>query len=296
MRFNDLTTAFILTICLLLCGHGRLSAQSLDFLRSEVSDSGARVSQSKKTSRSEHDDCHTSGRSALSGGLDDECDCKSPISMIAAAVLTSPFTVPRMALGDQGDSAAYLDFPYNCGAGSMTFDPTVPQSQDAMADFQFDFGTSFGQLFQTHARMVLDGLWRLGIDTEFYDRFENRSGNKDHLATGDLNVVYRFAQSEKWQFRAGLGINWMLDQGNSAGKGGDQIGFNMTYSADWFPSDPIRCTSAIDAGTLGDAGLFHFRNTIGVTRRGWGAFTGHDYVRIGDFKNHAWINGVEYRY
>jgi hypothetical protein len=102
--------------------------------------------------------------------------------------------------------------------------------------------------------------------------------------------MYRFAQNENWQFRAGLGMNWLADR-----YGSDQ-GFNSTYTIDWFPEDPWMYSGSLDLGTLGDATLVHLRNTIGVTREGWGIFTGHDYFRIGHVSTSTWINGIEFRY
>lgn len=263
-----------------------LAVQSLNLLRSEVRDSSDKSITEKKPSissrkKQRHSNCEPDAFDSLGSQL---------VGEVFLNVVATPFLVPRFALDDDGSSGYFVAAPYQNNLFSITYDPTIPGARDFVADIQLDVGTNFDQLFQTHGRLVLDGPWRIGVDSEVYHRYENGHSGSDTLWNGDVNVVYRFAQDEHWQLRAGLGMNWMYDRGQV------DTGFNSTYSVDWFPTDPIHYSGSIDLGTLGDATVFHLRNTIGITRGGWGVFTGHDYFRAGDFKTNAWINGIEFRY
>ncbi|MCA9064960.1 MAG: hypothetical protein KDA96_17940 [Planctomycetaceae bacterium] len=205
-------------------------------------------------------------------------------------VVSSPFIVPRYLLEDEGTTALFPDYPYDGQLTAMTFDLNAPGIQDRTWIFQADTGTNFDGLLKTHGRLIADTNSRFGIDSEFYHWYERFNGGSDPLWTGDVNLVYRFAQSETWQFRAGLGMNWLADHL------GAEAGINATYSAEWFPRDPWFYSGSIDWGRLGDSSLFHVRNTVGVTHNGWGVFTGHDYFHMSNLDTHAWINGLEFRY
>ncbi|MFV0444957.1 MAG: hypothetical protein ACK5Q5_15395 [Planctomycetaceae bacterium] len=79
-------------------------------------------------------------------------------------------------------------------------------------------------------------------------------GRRDHLWTGDCNVVFRFgrfAQSERAEFHTGVGLNWLNDPAQT------DAGFNFTYGADFFPQQLWIVSTTLDAGTLGSAGLVH---------------------------------------
>ena len=64
----------------------------------------------------------------------------------------------------------------------------------------------------------------------------------DQLWLGDVNVVYRCAQIPILQMRTGLGMNWLADEF------GSDVGFNFTYSGDFFPADPWLVSAGINWG------------------------------------------------
>ena len=74
--------------------------------------------------------------------------------------------------------------------------------------------------------------------------------------------------------------------------GREDFGFNATYQVDWFPHDPLVFSSELDVGSLGDAWLFHFQQTAGVTWRGLEARVGYDYLDIGDAQFSMLLCGV----
>ena len=148
-----------------------------------------------------------------------------------------------------------------------------------------------GDVDRFGGRLVLDTASRLGLDTEtnyWHETFSN--GGSDQLWTGDANIVFRFAQSEKTQFRAGVGVNWLADSGI-----GD-VGFNFTYGADWFPRKPWTVSTVFDMGTIGTGTLFHNRTTAGVMLGPVEAFAGYDYFQLGSAKFHGPVAGVGIRF
>ena len=133
----------------------------------------------------------------------------------------------------------------------------------------------------------LRGFWRIA------NSFEDRppvgclpSDRYDHLWVGDCNLVYRFAQSPRSQWRAGLGFNWLDDHIET------DYGFNFTYGFDFYPVQPLILSTEIDWGTLGRAGAFHFRTTVGVILHRVETYVGYEYRDIGSFQFNGLIGGV----
>ena len=138
---------------------------------------------------------------------------------------------------------------------------------------------------------MLESSIRFGIDTSFdYRRETIASGIHDGLWTGDANIVFRFAQSQKLMMRSGLGVNWLSDQY------GSDFGFNFTYGGDWFPTEPWVLSAEIDWGRLGRAELFHGRGTIGLNFRHWEIFTGYDFYHVGRAEVSGLVSGVRFWY
>ena len=140
-------------------------------------------------------------------------------------------------------------------------------------------------------RLVLENADRIGIDTETdYWLQIHPHGGPDHAWNGDFNIVYRFAESEHMQWRAGVGVNWLADQASP------EVGVNFTYGFDWFPRRPWTLSSVIDVGTLGGSSLFHNRSTAGVMLGAMELFAGYDYFQIGTFNIHGPVAGIGYRF
>lgn len=277
-------TSFILLVVV----SGSASAQTLEGMRAEVREESAR-SRKKKKKRPDRD--RDSRHAAYD---DDEEDDYSLIEQLTGhiflASLKAPFVAPIAALNDSGGPGYYPKYPYGKHDGSLLYDPGNRGAHSSLLVLQGDYGTDFSSLTQAHGRVFGDLDNRLGFDTEFFYRQEELRPGTDELWHGDFNLTYRFAQSEHWQFRAGLGVNWLADDLDT------DFGFNATYNAEWFPVKPWYVSSSLDWGRVGSASLLHLRNTVGVTKSGWGIFTGYDYFSIGDEKIHSWINGIEYRF
>jgi hypothetical protein len=201
-------------------------------------------------------------------------------------VFGAPFWLPHRAVGDSLRKEGFFPpFPYEDAQGSMYIDPgvVVDKHRRWMGRMRAEYADDFGGMSHWGGQLLLDTCLRLGIDTEANFRQEEVSvSDRDELWTGDLNFVYRFAQSERFQMRSGLGFNWLDDEAQA------DFGFNFTYGVDVFPIRPLSLSAVIDWGTVGHAGLFHARATIGLLFGRWETYFGYDYYDVGD----AQINGL----
>ena len=91
-------------------------------------------------------------------------------------------------------------------------------------------------------------------------------GQREDLATNTITAT---------------GLNWLTDDFDT------NFGFNATYGAEWFPAKPWVLNSSMDWGRIGATSLLHLRNTVGITKSGWGVYAGHDYLRIADNSIHS---------
>lgn len=201
-----------------------------------------------------------------------------------------PFALPKLALQDDADKALeFARYPYVAAyPGYLMIDPAAsPElAQTLGPDFRpkawavqlsLENGNDFNGMNRVGGRLLVDTDSRFGILTEWsYFRESLCLGRTDNTVIGDVNAVYRFAQNEWCQFRAGAGIRIQTD------RAGTNLGVNLHYGADIFPVQPLVLSSSIDGGTLGSAGVIHLRQTIGAVFNGWELFGGYDFLRIGD--------------
>lgn len=212
---------------------------------------------------------------------------------VLMAALSAPFVIPRVLVDDVDLQA--VSFPVDPYQSGNALSSRTLFRDDESSGWQTvlrgQYGSDFSELSHASGRAIWDSASRFGIDTEFFYRRERlRGGAVDELWTGDVNLVYSFARGARGHFRTGLGVNWLGARGQA------DAGLNFTYGGELYPVRPLVLTGDVDWGRIGAASLFHGRVTVGVTRAGWGAFTGYDYFRVGDGELHAWINGVELRF
>lgn len=202
--------------------------------------------------------------------------------------MTSPWWIPIAALDDQySDEPQFSPYPYAADhRGYLILSPAALASDKWFgARLTSEYATNFSRLERVGGRLQLDTATRFGLDTEWNWWNEQTGTGSDQLWTGDANLVYRFAQSRRAQFFTGLGLNWI------SGNRGD-VGFNFTYGFDLFPAEPLVLRNVIDVGTLGKAGLFHFKSTVGFNVKHVEIFTGYDSLRIGGTSLQGMIGGL----
>lgn len=221
---------------------------------------------------------------------DDESSIWEPIGMLVGGAVTSPFWAPAVALDDHYDRCGYFPkHPYEDSIdGYMMIDPWVPaQPYTWGTRFSVEYLDEFNDLSMINGKLLLSTSYRLGIDSEVSYRQEDLGpGLRDSLWVGDLNVVFRLAQSEQWMVRSGIGVNWLADDQD------ENFGFNWTYGVDYFPRRPWVFSTELDWGRLGDSALFHLRSTVGAQFHGVEAYLGCDYVDIGPADTVSLISGI----
>lgn len=235
---------------------------------------------------------HRDGDGSESNGWSRDCDSEfdddddesenelgNMLARPLGLALSIPWWGPRIALDDSFSSQA--DFPaapYAQGApGHLLITSTMPTLSRRWAGRgSWHYGTDFGGLQWSTARFQVDSAARFGFDAEWTRWVESSGRRDDSLSIGDVNLLHRFAQSEQVEFHTGIGVNWLADGSDG------EAGINLTYGVQAFPIRPWTLQASIDAGTLGDAGLFHLRIGGGAVWHHCELFTGYDIYRIGD--------------
>jgi hypothetical protein len=208
-------------------------------------------------------------------------------------VVTAPYWVPNRALGDEFNVPAYfLRYPYwHDEPGSMfTIDPYGARHRTWQTEWAFEFADNFDDLDRFGGHFRLSTTSRFDLESNWNTLEERTFQGRDHVTIGDVDLLFRFAQSETLQFRSGFGANWFDDhQGAIAG-------FNFRYGVDWYPHRPWHFASVLDLGELGKAGLAHFRTTAGISYARWELYSGYDYRVIGSVHFGGPLAGVQFRF
>ena len=209
----------------------------------------------------------------------------------AGIVASSPIWVPHAMLEDDSFTSPgyFLHFPYDGASGYIKTDPQSVPTKLFAVRLDVEYAETFDRLDKYGGHLLIETAPRLGFEASAYRLEEHlTSGGWDQLQMGDCNFVYRFAQGDWGEFRAGLGLNWLNDSHST------DLGFNFTYAADLYLKKPWILSATIDAGTLGDVGLFRFRTTAGVVFHGVEAYTGYEYTNIGRTYWNGLIGGVRF--
>ena len=186
---------------------------------------------------------------------------------------------------DEDPLVKYMEDPlarYHGADGSLSVSP-----RNWSGRIRFEYADAFDEISRVGGHMLLSTSSRFGLDMELNCLQEDRLGTaRDQLWLGDFNLIYRFAQSERAQFRTGLGMNWLDDPVAT------DFGFNFTYGADFFPQKPWILSATIDWGTLGSAELFRFRTSVGLIINRVEVYSGYEYLDIDDAQINALMAGV----
>lgn len=215
--------------------------------------------------------------------------CGECCGWLLCHVALAPFWWPHELIEPDGMVGGYfLPWPYaQQQPGSMWLQrlTELPAAGDEVATpwvkrwqlrLALEESNDFDGLNRVNGHLLLDSTSRLGFQTSWSYLSEKLDcGCHDDMVLGDFNLVVRFAQSERAQFRTGLGCRLLGD------RCGTDWGFNFTYGADLFPAQPLVLSAQLDAGTLGEAGVFHIRGSAGLLLRRWEVYAGYDFLQIG---------------
>ncbi|MCE9544747.1 MAG: hypothetical protein K8T25_04405 [Planctomycetia bacterium] len=262
--------------------------QLRDEVRSPSSSSSSSSSGNSSSSSCDDDDSFLGSLvgSLFEGIFDEEGDDGS--GSVLWHMIIAPWEIPHDLAGDNFQIPAYLPkFPYEPHSN----DPDVPSNSPFTkcwgGHVRGEYADNFDNVSRIGGRIVLEHNSRFGIDSECNYWRENLGGGlHDQLWTGDVNLVFRFAQNEHLAMRSGLGMNWLSDPLRT------DNGWNFTYGVDFFPRKPWVLSADIDWGRLGARSLFHGRATAGVTIRHAEVYVGYDYYDVGDISINGAVAGV----
>jgi len=228
------------------------------------------------------------GRSYEEPSRDNRDSDDSGLFLLAGAAVTAPIWVPHQLLSDSFAVPGYFSrFPYDDSPGYMTTAGSPETSRRWAARLDAEYVETFDDLDNIGGHLLVSTTSRFGLDTSLNRLQERLPGDqRDELWIGDCNLVWRFAQSERAEFRTGIGVNWLDDAART------DLGFNFTYGLDLYPHEPWVFSTVIDWGTLGHAGLFRIRTTVGAMVRNVEVYTGYEYSDIGRTQWNGLIGGL----
>ena len=304
-----MTRGIVLLMALMATSQPVWAEGKLEKARSEVRDSSSKSSSNRSSDDSDSNsdgDSDSSFLGSLFGSLlssmfsndsedaivSESTDGSGSFTIGGNAILaglTAPWWIPRTLVGDKDEVLVFADYPY-VGEWDGYFvnqEPEPDWTKRWSGRVLAESGSDFDGLQKHGGRLRLDTTSRWGLDTEWNYRRESLASGQDTLWNGDVNLVYRFAQSQHTAFYTGLGVNWLSDHI------GSNAGFNFTYGADFYPANPWVISSSIDWGTLGHTSVFHGRVTVGAMIKSLEVFTGYDYYRLGGTSLPSYVAGVQ---
>lgn len=273
-------------------------AQALQGLRQEVRVNDPEPPRSPKPDRDNDEPRYYGGPEEYDGSDNWSLEEIGALGVVGGIVGTAPYWYPVILIGDgPGKTGYFPQYPYEYDAGYMLIDP--PEALGASSDRRIfnwaararaDYGTDFAGLNWTGGNLVIETMPRLGIESDFrlYEEQLTAAGlpRFDQVWLGDVNLFFRFAQSERVQMRSGIGVNFLSDQQHT------DVGFNFTYAGDFYLAKPWVLSGEFDCGILGDETLFHVRVTTGLQYKGIEAYLGYDMVDVGAFHTDSLVTGL----
>lgn len=207
----------------------------------------------------------------------------------AVLVVTSPYWIPISVLeGSDAPPLCFSPAPYEVSPGWMAIDAADADGYAWGSQLRAEYLDDYDRLTAYRARLLVEHTSRWGFDTETnFWRESTAPGVHDELWTGDANIVFRFAQSERVQLRSGVGLAWLSDQTDT------DLGFNFTYGGEFYPVRPLVLSAELDAGWIGHAWMFHLRSTAGVVYKQAEVYVGYDYLEIGNAQLDGVVAGVK---
>lgn len=160
------------------------------------------------------------------------------------------------------------------GSGFFTEDG---KGKPWLGKLQFELGDGGDEVSRTGIAFSLEGDQGFGIDFDWDSYTEDLPADEhDELHLGQVNLMYRVAETDHALVRAGVGVGWLGDAY------GTEAGLNLTMQADLLLTENWTASADLDFGTLGDADTLHASGTIGRRFGMAEVYAGYDYRRIGE--------------
>jgi hypothetical protein len=276
-------------IAIAVCVVGSISeAGELDNLKGEVRYSDfPSPSQEKKDCDDDHHRCHRCGCSTCC--CHDSCaphvhadasgnSVTDGVSAFIGGILVSPIMLTtKMVEGNSIGALYFAPAPYMNTDGAMVRAHDYPDYQQTNRQLTFEYGSDYDDMQRYGIRLLRSSTTRWDVDMSFdYLSEALPVSGDDNLVLGDVNLVCRFAENKHLQLRAGLGVNYLVEDDWG------RAGVNFTVSLDVFPVKPWRVFANLDWGQIGHAPYIHVNSGIGFVRDRMEFFGGIDYREIGD--------------
>ena len=145
----------------------------------------------------------------------------------------------------------------------------------------------FDENSRSGGSLILDTVWRLGVDTEaYYWTEDDPAGGDRNLTSGDVNVIWQYGAGTPIRFQTGLGMNWLHMAGET------EYGFNTTYGLDIQVRNWLAFGGSLDWGRVGGEELFHGRITTSYMVGLFEIYVGYDIYEVGWIEREGLIAGV----
>lgn len=211
----------------------------------------------------------------------------SALGKLGMQLFIAPVSMPIAVLEDEYIfSSRFVQYPYARGwKGSMQISPLtnelegkVPATWERMFSFRtsIEAGSNFNGLNRFGGTFLIDSMTRFGIggSLHYYEEKKDRF-SPDQLWLGDVELLYRFAQSEDTQFRVGVGTRFLHDNLKT------DWGINFIYGFEVFPKRPWTIGGQLELGTLGEASVIRATGKVGRNWKHGEFYMGYDFLRIG---------------
>jgi hypothetical protein len=201
------------------------------------------------------------------------------------------YGLPHGLCGDDfADRGYFPRYPYADGRPGhllIRFNDDQEQARGWFGRLAVEYGSDFRDLDRFNGHLLLDSCARVGVQASWSYLTESLGAvRSDDMLLADVNLVYRFAQSETVALRSGLGVRCADDRYDT------RAGVNFTYGGDFFPARPWVVSGVLDLGSLGSAFVVHGRVTAGALLGGCEAFVGYDYLSIGGVEFQGPVAGL----
>jgi hypothetical protein len=253
-----------------------------------------------------HSERSSTGASSSAASGDDSASCSegsgdsdgSPLGTLAAYAFISPFWIPHQ-LTEQHQNAgggwSVLSRPYADGAAGYLLpipgpsydggdsadpgeaEPARPPVTRRPVGVQLaaEGSPPVSGVGRVQARARLITSERIELDAAYGLYLEGPTGSASSAWLGQSHVSFRFAQSPRVQFRAGLGArHWIDHQGST-------LGLDGLYAVDVFWGKPMTSTLELSGGSLGSGWAFETRATLGAAFGMGEVYAGYDAIWIG---------------
>jgi hypothetical protein len=249
----------------------------------------------RESVRSDRDDSSRPRESASATTFDTNSDG------LMRLLLMLPVAVPQIITGDNGDMFEFTSYPYSTTDAYLK--PLGDKAPDRVPTFfgltersaawsvraAIEDGDDFRRINRFGGSLAVLADRRINLFTDWKGVVERLPGGRtDGMVFGDANIAYAFAEDEKLQVYAGLGLRTLSDSGRT------DLGGQAIYGFDWFPCKPLVASARLDLGVLGNAVLLESRATVGILFRNVETFVGYDYLLIDRNAVQGMVGGVRF--